>query len=61
VLVSQNRQAEKDRMDTELDYQVNVKAQTEILGIAQRLARIEDRLEQDQGPDAESGEPPSGR
>jgi uncharacterized membrane protein len=44
VLVSQNRQAEKDRIDTDLDYQVNVKAQTEILGIVQRLARIEEHL-----------------
>jgi len=52
VLVSQNRQAAKDRMDTDLDYQVNVKAQTEILGIVQRLARIEGQLER-QAPDAD--------
>ena len=44
ILVSQNRQAEKDRLDTDLDYQVNVKAQTEILGLSQRLARLEAHL-----------------
>ncbi|MGE0704389.1 MAG: DUF1003 domain-containing protein [Vicinamibacterales bacterium] len=41
VLVSQNRQAERDRIRTDLDYQVNVKAQLEIMGIAHRLDRIE--------------------
>lgn len=41
VMVSQNRQSEKDRLRTDLDYQVNVKAQTEILSIARRLERIE--------------------
>jgi uncharacterized membrane protein len=58
VIVSQNRQAEKDRMDTDLDFQVNVKAQTEILGIVQRLARIESQLERhgaDDAPAAEEG------
>lgn len=44
VMVSQNRQSEKDRLRTDLDYQVNVKAQTEILGIARRLERIEASL-----------------
>ena len=56
VLVSQNRQAEKDRMDTDLDYQVNVKAQTEILNIVQRLARIEGQLERQS---AEGEDPPA--
>jgi CRP/FNR family transcriptional regulator, cyclic AMP receptor protein len=41
VLVSQNRQSERDRIRTDLDYQVNVKAHVEIVGIAERLARIE--------------------
>lgn len=44
VLVSQNRQAERDRIRTDLDYQVNVKAHVEILGIAGRLERIEQAL-----------------
>ena len=33
VLVSQNRQSERDRIRTDLDYQVNVKAHVEIVGI----------------------------
>lgn len=45
VMVSQNRQSEKDRLRTDLDYQVNVKAQTEILSIARRLERIEASLQ----------------
>lgn len=44
VMVSQNRQSEKDRLRTDLDYQVNVKAQTEIIEIARRLERLETRL-----------------
>jgi uncharacterized membrane protein len=44
VMVSQNRQAEKDRVRTDLDYQVNVKAQTEIMNIARRLDLLETRL-----------------
>jgi CRP-like cAMP-binding protein len=45
VLVSQNRQSERDRIRTDLDYQVNVKAHVEIVGIAERLGRIERALE----------------
>ncbi len=48
VMVSQNRQSEKDRLRTDLDYQVNLKAQTEIMNISRRLDRLdalEDRLE----------------
>ncbi len=50
VMVSQNRSGEKDRLRTDLDYQVNVKAQTEIMAIARRLERIETLL--DAGPPA---------
>ena len=41
VMVSQNRQSQKDRLRAELDYQVNVKAQAEIMGIARQLERVE--------------------
>jgi uncharacterized membrane protein len=44
VLVSQNRQSERDRIRTDLDYQVNVKAHLEIIGIVQRLERIEEKV-----------------
>jgi len=51
VLVSQNRQSERDSIRTDLDYQVNVKAHLEIMGIVQRLDRIERALTRD-GADA---------
>jgi CRP/FNR family cyclic AMP-dependent transcriptional regulator len=41
VLVSQTRESERDHIRTELDYQVNVKAHIEIIGIIDRLERIE--------------------
>ena len=44
VMVSQNRQTEKDRLRTDLDYQVNVKAQTEIVQMARKLDLIEAAL-----------------
>jgi len=44
VMVSQNRQSEKDRLRTDLDYQVNVRAQEEVLRISQRLSNIEAKL-----------------
>lgn len=44
VMVSQNRQSEKDRLRTDLDYQVNVRAQEEIMRISQRLGSIEARI-----------------
>lgn len=44
VMVSQNRQSEKDRLRTDLDYQVNVKAQVQINSLGEQLDRIEKRL-----------------
>jgi CRP/FNR family cyclic AMP-dependent transcriptional regulator len=44
VMVSQNRQSEKDRLRIDLDYQVNVKAQNEIQTMARRLEEIETLL-----------------
>lgn len=44
VLVSQGRQSEKDRLRTDLDYQVNVKAQTEIMNLTRKLDRVESLL-----------------
>jgi CRP/FNR family cyclic AMP-dependent transcriptional regulator len=57
VMVSQSRQSEKDRIKADLDYHVNVKAQTEIMSIAQRLERIEGQLIHiDEEIDSPSGE-----
>jgi CRP/FNR family cyclic AMP-dependent transcriptional regulator len=44
VMVSQNRQAEKDRLRIDLDYQVNLKSQTEVVLLARKLERIEAHL-----------------
>ncbi len=44
VLVSQNRQTEKDRLRTDLDYQVNIKALAEIMSMARRLEQIESHV-----------------
>ncbi|MBL0920776.1 MAG: DUF1003 domain-containing protein [Phycisphaerales bacterium] len=44
VLVSQNRQTEKDRLRTDLDYQINVRAQAQITDMARQLDRIEHEL-----------------
>ncbi len=56
VLVSQNRQSERDRIRTDLDDQVNVKARVVIVGIGARLDRIERALANPTGADGgESG------
>jgi len=45
VLISQNRQAAKDRIKSELDYRVNLKAELEIGILLKDLREIQDRLE----------------
>jgi len=55
VMVSQSRQSEKDRLRTDLDYQVNLKAQTEIMAISRQVERIEARLAQAETGSADSG------
>ena len=44
IMMSQNRQDAKDRVRSELDFAVNRKAETEIIQLAARLNRIEDRV-----------------
>jgi uncharacterized membrane protein len=44
IMMSQNRHAEKDRIDAALDYEVNLKAELEIMSLHQKL----DMLTQDQ-------------
>jgi uncharacterized membrane protein len=41
VLMSQNRQEERDQVQAEADYETNVKAKSEIEEIQERLDRIE--------------------
>lgn len=45
ILMSQNRQSQKDRLRAEYDYQVNRKAEREIEEIKKQLDRIERKLE----------------
>ncbi len=44
ILMSQNRQGEKDRQKAEYDYAVNRKAEREITAIQKQLNRIEKKL-----------------
>jgi len=44
IMMSQNRQDAKDRVRSELDFAVNRKAEAEIIQVAAKLHRIEDRL-----------------
>jgi len=44
IMMSQNRQDTKDRLRSELDYHVNLKAELEIGELLQRMGRIEQRL-----------------
>jgi CRP/FNR family transcriptional regulator, cyclic AMP receptor protein len=44
IMMSQNRQDAKDRVRSELDFAVNRKAESEIIQLAAKLNRIEDRL-----------------
>ncbi|MFD1703990.1 DUF1003 domain-containing protein [Methylopila henanensis] len=42
IMMSQNRQAAKDRQDAALDYEVNLKAEIEIMALHEKLDRLRD-------------------
>ena len=42
ILMSQNRQSEKDRLSAEHDYEVNLKAELEIMLLHEKLDRLQD-------------------
>jgi uncharacterized membrane protein len=44
VMMSQNRQAARDRIDAEVDHEVNVRAELAIRQLDMRLRTIEERL-----------------
>ena len=44
IMMSQNRQDKKDRLRSELDYQVNRRAELEIQGLAGKLHHLDDKL-----------------
>src|SRR5256712_8802671 len=43
IMMSQNRQVAKDRMDAEHDYEVNLKAEMEIVGLHAKLDELRER------------------
>ena len=44
IMMSQNRQDKKDRLRSELDFEVNRHARTELQGVAQKLNNVGDRI-----------------
>jgi CRP/FNR family cyclic AMP-dependent transcriptional regulator len=44
IMMSQNRQDKKDRLRSELDYDVNRRAESEIQGLAHKLNLVEDKI-----------------
>ena len=45
IMMSQNRQDARDRLRSELDFAVNRRAEAEIIQLAARLTRLEDKLD----------------
>jgi uncharacterized membrane protein len=46
IMMSQNRQAAKDRLKADLDFQVNFKAELEVAQLHHKIDRIHERLEE---------------
>jgi uncharacterized membrane protein len=44
IMMSQNRQNTRDRLRSDLDFEVNRRAETEIQGLARKLNQIDDKL-----------------
>ena len=44
VLISQNRQAEKDRVRADIEYEVNVKAELEVGALHEKTDRLQERM-----------------
>jgi uncharacterized membrane protein len=60
IMMSQNRQDTKDRVRSELDFQVNVRAEAEIQSLAKRMGQLMDRLEdvaEQTAPAAQTAQP----
>jgi uncharacterized membrane protein len=46
VLISQNRQAEKDRVRSNIDYEVNVKAEMEVAFLHEKTDRLYEKMQE---------------
>ena len=44
IMMSQNRQDTKDRVRADLDYQVNLKAELEIMDLHKKVDRMKDEM-----------------
>jgi uncharacterized membrane protein len=44
IMMSQNRQNTRDRLRSELDFDVNRRAETEIQGLARKLNMLDDKM-----------------
>ena len=44
IMMSQNRQDKKDRLRSELDFEVNRRAESEIQGLSRKLNLLNDKL-----------------
>ncbi len=53
IMMSQNRQDTKDRVRSELDYRVNLKAEVEIEEVLQRMGKLEEMLAEHMDQDDE--------
>ncbi|MGB7159156.1 MAG: DUF1003 domain-containing protein [Tepidisphaeraceae bacterium] len=51
VLISTNQEGERDRIRADLDYQVNLKAQYEVMQLHRKLDRVEAKLAERNGQD----------
>jgi len=45
IMMSQNRQDKKDRVRSEMDFEVNRRAEAEIQGLARTLRNLGDKME----------------
>jgi uncharacterized membrane protein len=60
VLTRQNRQAQRDRIRADLDYQVNVKAHLEVMQLHQKIDRLQAMLSENKAIQSRSGNGTSG-
>ena len=56
VLNSQRLQAQRDRIRADLEYQINLKAQTDVTNLTRKIDRIENLLAASRGSDGNGGE-----
>lgn len=45
IMMSQNRQSARDRLDAEIDHEVNVRAEVAIQSVDERIQKLEQKLE----------------